>query len=269
MRIPPVNLGNDNTFGRIVYNEGGSYGPVRGPYLAFLYIETGHGRILADGNAVELSAGECALTLSTHSYSYSAPPSKRSVVFWTDCRIEDNSQIWNDLRSGPAKIAASDTIQALIKTGVSIQTDTSSGAEHLIEAVTRTLLQAYFYEAGTLVYHGRVPEVIQTAKRRLSESLAVDVTIAEIAKELGITPQYLVTSFNKFFGETPGEYLWKLRLNNGLLLIKRTNLSIAEIAYQCGFKNPFHFSRKFKAWKGHSPTELRKAIQDNDQRRVS
>jgi AraC family L-rhamnose operon regulatory protein RhaS len=40
-------------------------------------------------------------------------------------------------------------------------------------------------------------------------------------------------------------------------MLHETGHSIAEIAYQCGFKTPFHFSRLIKIHFGVSPKTLR------------
>ena len=39
----------------------------------------------------------------------------------------------------------------------------------------------------------------------------------------------------------------------------RARLTISEIAYQCGYKNPYHFSRQIRQFFKHSPSELRKS----------
>jgi AraC family L-rhamnose operon regulatory protein RhaS len=52
--------------------------------------------------------------------------------------------------------------------------------------------------------------------------------------------------------------LWNLRAEKGAFLLRQTGLSVSEIAYQCGYTNPFHFSRHVKAKYGHSPSDLRK-----------
>jgi AraC family L-rhamnose operon regulatory protein RhaS len=41
-------------------------------------------------------------------------------------------------------------------------------------------------------------------------------------------------------------------------MLTETGLTIAEIAYTCGFKNQFHFSRKVTECQGMSPREFRR-----------
>ncbi len=39
---------------------------------------------------------------------------------------------------------------------------------------------------------------------------------------------------------------------------QQTGLTVAEIAYQCGYKNSYHFSRQIKTSYGRPPTEIRR-----------
>ena len=39
---------------------------------------------------------------------------------------------------------------------------------------------------------------------------------------------------------------------------QQTGPTVAEIAYQCGYKNPYHFSRQVKTSYGCPPSELRR-----------
>ena len=73
----------------------------------------------------------------------------------------------------------------------------------------------------------------------------------------GCSSNTLLYKFTAAKGMTPGRYLWNLRTDHGLELLGKTGLSISEIAYKCGFKDPFHFSRKVRERQGLSPREVR------------
>ncbi len=59
-------------------------------------------------------------------------------------------------------------------------------------------------------------------------------------------------------GCTPARHLWKFRLERGVAMLEETGHTVAEIAYRCGFKNPFHFSRLIKQQAGRPPREIRR-----------
>jgi AraC-like DNA-binding protein len=81
----------------------------------------------------------------------------------------------------------------------------------------------------------------------------------ESAREAAnISRNALIYKFRNALKSTPANYLWNYRVERGIAMLKETGHSIAEIAYQCGFSNPFHFSRKVKEKLGSSPRDIRR-----------
>jgi AraC-like DNA-binding protein len=97
----------------------------------------------------------------------------------------------------------------------------------------------------------------ERARRYLEDHFAEEDCLEAAARTAGITPQHLIRLFRQTHQQTPGRYLWQLRVERGAGLLTATGLTVSEIAHQCGFKNPFHFSRLLKKMQGLSPRELR------------
>ena len=85
-----------------------------------------------------------------------------------------------------------------------------------------------------------------------------EVTISSIAQAYNISTSHFIRSFKKTYGLTPNEYRQNYRINQAMNLLKTTNLSVQDISYQCGFSDPFYFSRLFKSKSGLSPYKYRK-----------
>jgi len=83
-------------------------------------------------------------------------------------------------------------------------------------------------------------------------------SLEKLAAKTGMAPEYFHRQFRKLFKITPHEYMFKRRVSKARNLLKKTNLQIQEIAIQCGYDNPFYFSRIFTKQLGVSPTEYRK-----------
>jgi len=60
--------------------------------------------------------------------------------------------------------------------------------------------------------------------------------------------------FNDHFGEAPGKWLQKRRVQHAANLISNTRMSITQIAFESGFEDLSHFSRAFKKVMGTSPS---------------
>jgi AraC-like DNA-binding protein len=63
--------------------------------------------------------------------------------------------------------------------------------------------------------------------------------------------------FRKIFNDSPARWVVKRRLNLAKELLANTDLSIADITFECGFQNQTHFSRIFKERVGISPLKYR------------
>ena len=87
---------------------------------------------------------------------------------------------------------------------------------------------------------------------------SADVGIAEIAKQYGVSPSHFIRSFKAAYGVTPNEYRQNYRVSKAISLLNMTNLSVQDIAEQCGFEDPLYFSRIFKKRIGVSPSVYRK-----------
>ena len=89
------------------------------------------------------------------------------------------------------------------------------------------------------------------------ENTRSNASVASIAGTYGITSSHFIRSFKSIYGITPNEYRQNYRISQATNLIKMTNLTVREIAEQCGFDDPFYFSRAFKKHVGVSPSKYR------------
>ncbi len=86
---------------------------------------------------------------------------------------------------------------------------------------------------------------------------AEPLTRAEIARAVSLNHTSLDRLFKAELGMTATEYLWHHRLTVAKKQLRFTRLPVTEIAAQCGFKTLPHFTRKFEADTGLSPTVFR------------
>ena len=63
--------------------------------------------------------------------------------------------------------------------------------------------------------------------------------------------------FSQHYGVTPARWLIARRLDCAAQMLRTTEMSVTEIAFECGFEELSHFSRAFKAKFGRPPTRSR------------
>jgi transcriptional regulator GlxA family with amidase domain len=130
-------------------------------------------------------------------------------------------------------------------------------AASLVDQLGISLLFEYLNMAHEQASRTRHDAAVNTAVRYMEEHLGDDKCLAMAQKAAGISRNAMIYKFREELNTTPSRYLWKLRVEQGVAMLGETGLSVAEIAYRCGFKNPYHFSRLVKVLQGSSPRQVR------------
>ena len=68
-------------------------------------------------------------------------------------------------------------------------------------------------------------------------------------------------------GATYHQLVNEVRLETALLLLVRSEKSVADIARALGYSHPGHFTRAFRSWTGETPSAIRKRLRKGCRRR--
>ena len=90
----------------------------------------------------------------------------------------------------------------------------------------------------------------------VSKNFQQKIELEEAAKVANMSK----TAFCRFFkGKTQktfSEFLNEIRINYAKKLLAEGKLTIAQIAYECGFNSPSYFNKQFKAFTGKAPSKI-------------
>jgi AraC-like DNA-binding protein len=78
------------------------------------------------------------------------------------------------------------------------------------------------------------------------------ISTQDLARMKGLTESHLIRTFHYGFGLPPHAYHLRLRLAAACELLAG-GAAVAGVAYECGFADQSHLSRKFKAVYGVTP----------------
>ena len=106
-----------------------------------------------------------------------------------------------------------------------------------------------------------VHEIVDKAKYYISEHLTEELTVANIAASLYITPNYFSRLFKRVTKEGCNEYIVRKRIEKAKSLLETTSLKTGKIAMMVGYRDTNYFSLAFKKHTGKSPTKYRDDIQ--------
>lgn len=102
----------------------------------------------------------------------------------------------------------------------------------------------------------KTPEGI-CLKEYLDRHWQEKVSLQDLAKLIGKSQVQVLRIFQRDWGDTPNNYLQKLRLNSARQYLENTILSVKEISMMLGFQDEFYFSNWFKLKSGVSPSLYR------------
>ena len=101
--------------------------------------------------------------------------------------------------------------------------------------------------------------IIKRIVAYLNENYNRKISLDQIAQNMYLSPVYISKIFKEEMGESPINYLIKIRLEKAsLMLLESDMLSIKEIADQVGYDDVYYFSKLFKKYYGSSPLYYRK-----------
>jgi AraC family transcriptional regulator len=102
-----------------------------------------------------------------------------------------------------------------------------------------------------------IPDWVRKVKEILKDSDPGDITLRLLSLETGIYPIHLSREFPRYFNAGFGQYIRKARMEKAVRLLSNKNLSLSQIAFDCGFSDQSHFIRGFKEIFGTTPLKYR------------
>lgn len=103
-------------------------------------------------------------------------------------------------------------------------------------------------------------EVMEDYVARLTTEFYEASTIDAAATSIGMSRRTFTKLFQEVTGTTWLAHVRKLAINHARHQLAQTNLSIASVAFECGFNDLSTFYRQFKSQVGQSPKAYRKSI---------
>jgi len=106
------------------------------------------------------------------------------------------------------------------------------------------------------------PELLRRllrAKDRMDAASHEEWPVPRLARVSGVSAAHFARSFKQAFGVPPHRYLLTRRIERATALLRDTEISITEIAFQTGWGSLGTFGRTFRDVTGDSPGALRRA----------
>ncbi len=101
------------------------------------------------------------------------------------------------------------------------------------------------------------PRILQRIDRAIAEAPRGHISLEQLAEAANMSTTALSVAMKKTNGLTPYRYVLSRRVEAARTMIETTRVSLAEIAFHCGFSSQSHMTDVFRAKLGVSPGRLR------------
>jgi transcriptional regulator GlxA family with amidase domain len=101
---------------------------------------------------------------------------------------------------------------------------------------------------------------LRMAKDVMDREWAAPLDLEAVAAGAGYSRYHFVRLFKRAYGETPGRYLSRRRVERAQDLLRTANLTVSEICLAVGFDSLGSFCTRFKQITGSTPTEYRRTV---------
>lgn len=131
--------------------------------------------------------------------------------------------------------------------------------ESLTQALVIHLLRHYSTLTQSITSENRslTHTQLQQAIDYIHTYLDRDLSLAELASVINISPTYFASLFKQAMGISPHQYVIQQRVERAKLMLSKTDLAIADIALQVGFSSQSHLTQQFKRFTGMTPKQVR------------
>lgn len=105
--------------------------------------------------------------------------------------------------------------------------------------------------------NSKTPDLLEKAIQFIHDNYCENLTLEEVAYEVGFSTYYFSKLFKKHIGVTFTDYLTGYRIAQAKELLRDPQLTVKGITYCVGLMDPNYFTRVFKKSEGITPTEYR------------
>lgn len=117
------------------------------------------------------------------------------------------------------------------------------------------LLSAFYRNRAAQVHQPQsIKSLVEKAELAGRRDFHLPIGVAQVAEELGVTPNYLSSQFKQEKGVGFNQFLTELRMDKARQLLLTSSFSIKEIAESIGYTGSRHFARIFKERFSLSPS---------------
>lgn len=104
---------------------------------------------------------------------------------------------------------------------------------------------------------GLAPVALRNVLEYIESHLGEPLLLCDLAAQVSLSEYHFARMFRQSMGVAPHQFVMQRRMARAKALLLSSTRSLTDIALACGFNSASHFSNRFKAAKGITPSQLR------------
>lgn len=123
-------------------------------------------------------------------------------------------------------------------------------AVHLLRQYAKIAVAS---EASSTLSPAQRQRIIDLVESSLSESIGLE----DMAASVGLSQFHFCRQFKSEFGVAPYAYVLRKRISKAQDMLRKSDVPLKVVAFDCGFSDQSHFSRTFRRVTGVTPAQFR------------
>jgi signal transduction histidine kinase/DNA-binding response OmpR family regulator len=113
-------------------------------------------------------------------------------------------------------------------------------------------------------------KLLQEIMLYLEENLInPQLSVEELSKHVGMSRSSLYSKLLEVTGQTPVEFIRSVKLDKAAVLLEKSDMNVAQIAYSVGFSTPNYFAKSFKAKFNMLPSEYMHKVRKEGEKKTT
>lgn len=233
-------------------------------YLFFMVLD-GSGTMTYDGVTQQLREGDCVFIDCRKEYSHCSSEDLWTLA-WVHFYGPTMSAIYDKYldRGGTPVFQCNrideyrELLQDVFDTAAAESYVRDVRLSEKLTSLIAVLMEDAWNPREKNAYLGQKRMSLVELKKYIDEHYQEKLSLESLANRFYINKNYLTKIFKEEYGVTVNVYICQVRITKAKSLLRFTQMTVEEIAYEVGFPDQNYFSRVFKRVEGTTPGQYRK-----------
>jgi AraC-like DNA-binding protein len=231
------------------------------PFYSFEYVARGHGEVKLKDRTYPLQPGRLFSYGPDIPHHISGETTDPLVKYFVDITGTNATKLLSSCGLSPGSVSEVFPVNVLqplfdelIQVGLQMQRESPALCASLLECLALRIdgARAPLTSAETLAF-----TTFQQCRQYIEQHSLRLRTLEQMASECHVNNAYLCRLFRRYDSQSPYQFLLRLKMNHAAARLQQSDALVKQVAAECGFADPFHFSRVFTSVFGLSPASFR------------